>query len=185
MCCIAEIIAFIFGIVITVRGTVKLSSSRVVEGPWARVIGVLLMLPVTLGQGGEFLYGAAIGAQRGFERAKQGKQFGAADVQDLQKDIIGPALIINLAGSVIPLLLALGIGLAKAEVRTDRLRRRRRPRPEDDEYDEDDDEEFAVRRRRRDADEDEQDEDDLPQRKRRRRVDDDDDEDDRRIMRKD
>jgi hypothetical protein len=181
MCCIAEIAAFVFGIIAIVKGRFSLTRNRVVQGAPARVIGVLLMMPLILGQGGELVYGAAIGARRGFERAREGKQFGPADVQDLQKDVIGPALVINIVGSALPLLLAFAIAVAKAEVPERPSRRRRRPRLDDDE----DDEELDRRRRRRDEDEEEDDYDDRPRRRRPRRGDDEDDEDDRRIMRKD
>ena len=69
LCCFGEIGVFIVGIVLLVRGTINLTPSRVVRGAPARVIGVLLMLPLVLGQGSEAVYGFAIGAQTVLEIA--------------------------------------------------------------------------------------------------------------------
>jgi hypothetical protein len=172
LCCFGEIGVFIVGIVLLVRGTINLTPSRVVRGAPARVIGVLLMLPLVLGQGSEAVYGFAIGAQRGFERAKQGKQFGPEDAAELKKNVVGPAIAINVVGTMLPLLVALGIAVAKAEPRDDRRRRHRRP----DDEDEDEFDRPRRRRRRYDDEEEDEEEDDVP-RKRRRRYDDEDDRD--------
>lgn len=162
-CCIAEIACFVLGIVALVKGEIQLSANRVVRAGPARIVGVLL-LPLIIGQGGAFVYGFAVGANKGIQMAQQGKQgFNEADKAALEKEIQTPALVIALAGSLLPLLLALVIALATAGPR----------RPVRHDYDDDDDEDDRPHRRRsRHDDEDEEDEDDRP---RRRRRDDDDD----------
>jgi hypothetical protein len=166
LCCIVEIACLVFGIVTLVRGKFNLSGSRVVEGGPARLIGVLLLLPLILGQGGEFVYGLYKGVQLG----ARGQQ---PDMAKLQQELLVPALIINAIGGGIPLILALVIALTNAQPV--------RPKPELDEFDEEEEDDRPSRRRDRDEEEDE---DDRPRRRSRSEDEEEDDEPDDRIRRK-
>jgi HEAT repeat protein len=116
---IAEIAVFIIGIVLLVRGRFNLTPNRVVRSGPARFIGVLLLLPLLVGEGGPLLYAAAVGAAKGMELAKQRKQFRQADADELAQEIQTPLRVIHAAGSLGPLLLALVIALATAAPRRD------------------------------------------------------------------
>src|SRR5207253_8175841 len=121
----------IFGIITLAKGKLTLTSSKVVYGAPARVIGVILTLPLPLA--------LLVGFLIGFTMAAQGKP---AEGKDMLK--FAP---IDLGLVAAALLASLGIALATAE----RPRRKRRPAFED-EYEEEY-EERPRRRRRRDEDE--------------------------------
>jgi hypothetical protein len=146
-CCIGEAACFIFGIVTLVKGQLKLSANRVVTGGVARVIGALMMMPLILGLGGEFLYGAYVG----FTTARQGKEI---DPQKMQAELFPIALGFQAVGGGVPLLIALVLALSFSQP----------PRPARDEY-EDDDYDDRPRRRKHDDDEDEEEDDDRPPRR--------------------
>ena len=110
LCCIGEIASFVFGILALVRGQFTLTRNRVVQGGSARAIGVLLLFPLILGQGGEVVYAAIWFAQHGMN-ANQGG-FNIGNVPD---ELRTAALIINLVGAGVPLLAALIIALATAK----------------------------------------------------------------------
>jgi hypothetical protein len=157
MCCVAEIAMFVFGIIALVKGKFSLTGSRIVHQVPARIIGVILLLPLIIGQG----VGFAIGFAKGAEFAAKGKEFSFHDAMSLQ----GPILAVNGIVTGVSLLAALGIAIGTAKPKS----KRRRMRDEDEHNDYDD-----RLRRRRDDDEDQ----DEPPRRRRR--DDDDDEQPRR-----
>ncbi len=167
LCWIAEIIIVVFGIVILVKGEVKLSPNRVVPRVPSRIIGGLLVLAIILGQGGAIIYGAVVGAKKGVELAKQGKQFKPEDVEALQAELVMPAIIINVVGHALPIVVALVIAMVTAVPA-----RRKKPRRDLDDDDDDD------RPRRRKGRDDEEEDDDRP-RRRRNREDDEADEEDR------
>jgi hypothetical protein len=163
MCCLVQIAMLVMGVIAIVKGQIKLSPRRVVDGVPARVIGVVLIMPLPLA--------LFLGFVVGFGLAAQGK-----NVDRNTMLIVSP---IDIGVVVLALVISLIIGLA-----TSHPVEKRRRREEYDDYD-DDDERPRRRRRRIYEEENDEDEDDVPRRKRARRVDDEDDEDDRRIMRKD
>jgi hypothetical protein len=156
LCCLAEIGSFIFGIIALVRGQFSLTRSRVVQKVPARIIGVLLLLPLLAGQGIGFIMGAA----KGVEFAAKGKEFTMQDAMNLQ----GPLLVVNVLATAVPLLAAFIIAVVTAKP----PKPKRRRSGDEEEYDEDYDD--RPRRRRRPDDEEE---DDDGASKRRRRDDDD------------
>ena len=166
LCCIAEIGAFVFGMIALVSGKFKLSRTKVVQGAPARIIGVVLLMPIVLGQGGSIIYGFFVGARKGAAVAAQGKTLTPADVEEMKKELETPLIVFNLVVGGISLVAALGIALATAQAPA-------RPRRRDEDYDEDDDEDRRPRRSRDDED------DDIP--RRRRGIDDDDDRDEERV----
>jgi hypothetical protein len=156
LCCIGELICLIFGIIALVKGEFKLSANRVVRSGPARLIGVLLLLPLLFGTGGEAVFGGLLAARA----IQQGKQFDPQDVKGATPTL----LLIHGLGGGLPLLIALIVALATASP----PRRPRRDDYDDDDYDDDD---RPRRRRPRDGEgEDEDGDDDRP---RRRRDDDD------------
>jgi hypothetical protein len=128
--CIAEIAMLVFGIIFLVRGKINLSRDKVVEGAMARLIGVILILPLPLA----FLVGVMIGISKGMEAAKRGGQV------QLDPDTQMAIAITELAIIFGCLILALILMFATA----------RPPQPKygfDEEYDDE-----YPRRRRRAAD---------------------------------
>jgi uncharacterized membrane protein len=69
--CFVEIAMLILGIVILVKGGVKWMGDRVVTGPMARVIGVLLMLPVPIAFGVDLV----LESGKLVQMAQEGNQF--------------------------------------------------------------------------------------------------------------
>jgi hypothetical protein len=155
LCCGAEIGMLIFGIITLVKGNFALSGSRVVQGVPARVIGVLLLVPLIAGQGGE----AIMGMMWGIDKGLQGQP---VNIQDAMKDLQSKALIINAIATGVPLLAVLVIALSTAGPPT----KRRRARTDLD--DADDDEQNDDRPRRRSPRADDDDDDDRPRRRRAR-----------------
>jgi hypothetical protein len=130
LCCIAEIASFVFGILALVKGRFALTGTRVVEGASARVIGVLLLCPLIIGQGG----GVAYAFVWMMQHAAQGQAVDLNNLQAVQTQLATPLLIINVAGSAVPLLIALVIAVANARpIRPGRSRRV----DEEDDYDDD------------------------------------------------
>jgi hypothetical protein len=161
LCCGAEIGLFICGIIALVKGTIPLSTNRVVQGVPARIIGSILLAPLIVGQGGELIMGFMWGIEKGM-RGQQVNPFDAA------RELQSKAAILNAIAIGVPLLAVLVIALSTAkEPRShrrfrrdwddedrddyyDRPRRRRRHDDEDDDYDDD----RPRSRRARDDDED-------------------------------
>jgi hypothetical protein len=154
-CCIGQVAILVFGLIALIKGEFKLSANRVVSGGAARVVGALLLLSLALGPGGAFMYGFVVGANKGMQMAKQGKQqFNQADKAALEEEIRTPAIIITLAGTAVPLVAALIVAIAaSAPVR----------RPVRDDFEDEDVEDRPPRRRNG-----EDDEDDRPSRRHRR-----------------
>jgi hypothetical protein len=98
------------------------------------VIGVLLLLPLLIGQGGGFLYGLVWGVQ-------QGVQGGQVDVAQATRALETPLLIINAVGTAVPLLLVVIIALTNAKPGVPKKRLK-------DDFEEDEEEDFPPRRRR-------------------------------------
>src|SRR5262245_26629831 len=115
LCCIAEIAMFVFGILALARGRFTLTSSRVVQGGPARAIGILLLLPLTLGQGGGFV----LGALKGFEKGTKRQQFGPEDIRALET----PLLILNAGTTGVVLLVVVVIALINAQPAPPKRRR--------------------------------------------------------------
>jgi hypothetical protein len=168
LCCIGEIALLIFGIVTLVKGELKVGGGRVVRGVPARLCGLILFIPLLLGEGFEVVYGFRLGLEKGM----QGQQMGPEDIKEMTPTF----LIVHAIAVAVPLLLIVVIALTQAQSETtfrdrfeddDRPRRRRR---RDD--DEDDDDRPRSRR-------DEEEEEDRP---RRRRRDDEDEETDERVF---
>ena len=63
----AEIGMLIFGLLALIRGKLTLTKKRVIQGPMARVLAIIAMLPMPISLG--------IGVIVGFAMAAQGKQF--------------------------------------------------------------------------------------------------------------
>lgn len=133
LCLVAQIATFVLGIIALVKGEVKLTGSNVVHGPRARVIGVLLLLPLTLALGIGFIVGLVAGAR------------GQADVKELQSTFV----IIEVTSFVLPM----GVALLLSFLPGGQAPRRRRRDDWDDEFD--DYRERRGRRGRRDRDRDE------------------------------
>jgi hypothetical protein len=108
LCCLAEVGCFVFGIVTLVKGKFTLTANKVVSGAPARVIGGLLLLPLLIGQGGGAIYGLIWGIRQGAKGAQ-------VDFAQAARELETPALIINIVGTAVPLLLALIIGLVNAK----------------------------------------------------------------------
>jgi hypothetical protein len=85
----------------------------VVGGGAARLAGVVLMLPLIIGQGGGFLYGVAVGVQRAAQAG--GRPMTQADIDAMKKEIEPPLLILNVAVTAGSLLAAVVIGVAGAK----------------------------------------------------------------------
>jgi hypothetical protein len=109
LCCIAEIAMFVFGIIALVKGSFKLSANKIVQGGPARVIGVILLLPLILGQGGGVLVAMAYGIQ-----------VGARDASDL-KGLETTLVVLNIGVTAVTLLAAIGIAAACASPEQKRL----------------------------------------------------------------
>jgi hypothetical protein len=152
---IAEIALLIWGLVVLVRGRFT-SGRNEVEGAVARIIGVILMLPLPCA----LMLGLTIGASM----AASGKRV------DLGKMLLFSLIDIGLI--IMSLIAAYGIAMVASQPSTRKRRRRRR-------HVEDEDDEVSDRRpRRRRYEEDEDDDEDDRDRPRRRRQREDDDEDD-------
>jgi hypothetical protein len=105
LCCLAELGIMVFGIVVLATGKVKISSDRVVQGAPARVIGAILLLPLILGVGGEFLLGIILGVQQ----ARTGQPITAAEIQAKMQI---PVLILHATVFVLTFGVAFAIALA-------------------------------------------------------------------------
>ncbi|WP_178132531.1 hypothetical protein [Limnoglobus roseus] len=168
-----EIGLFIMGIMALIRGTMKFSATRVVEGTPARLLGVLAMLPLPL----VFTIGFIIGFMEGAKNPNAGVQ-DFVEKHGKMLAIVEASVTLGIAALVCIIGYSIG-GVPESE-------RRRRRRREDD-FDDDEDDRPARRRRRDEDDEyddrprrrrDEDDEyDDRPRRKRSSREDDDYDDD--------
>jgi len=132
LCCLAEIGCFIFGITTLVKGKFTLTANKVVSGAPARVIGGLLLLPLLIGQGGGALYGLLWGIQQGAKGVQ-------VDMARAARELETTAIIINVVGTAVPLLIALIVGLVNA-----------RPAAPKRRFDEFEDDEEDYRRPRRD-----------------------------------
>lgn len=130
-CLVAQIATLVLGIMALIKGEVKLTGKKIVRGPRARVIGVLLLLPLTLSLLGGFVLGLVIGIQ--------GREVNLKELQ-------GPATIINVSTFVIPLGIALLLSLLPGG---QQQRRRRQDDDWDDDRDDDWDDEDNRRDRRR------------------------------------
>jgi hypothetical protein len=158
MCCIAQIAMFVFGIIALVKGKFALTGSRIVDNVPARIIGVILILPLAMGLLALLIILLFFGAQF----TANGEQFSIQSTMSLS----GPLAVVNVGLTIISLLTAFGIAIGTSKSRKSKRRRLR---------DGEDDEDYDDRpRRRRDDDQDE----DEPPRQRRR--DDEDDEPPRR-----
>jgi uncharacterized membrane-anchored protein len=117
MCTIVMSIAMlIFGIIALVRGQFTLTRTKVVSGVPARVIGVILLLPLPMMLVGGMLIGVFY--------AMQGKQPRPEDIQ-------GPAVLLEVGVVLGSMLIAVVIGLATAGP----PQRRRLPFELEEEYD--------------------------------------------------
>jgi hypothetical protein len=101
LCCLFEIGLLVLEIVCLAVGKIPLGS-KVVKGAPARIIGVILLLPLPICFAIEFV----IGVQKGLKAAKEGRQFSIQDLEDVQ--------MIILAVHAVAVLLALGACLAIA-----------------------------------------------------------------------
>jgi drug/metabolite transporter (DMT)-like permease len=97
---VMAICMLIFGLIAIVRGQFVLTRAKVVRGVPARIIGVILLLPVPLWLGGALLLGAFY--------ALQGKQ-------PRPEDLEGPATLLTVGSCVGCMVIAVIIGLATAQ----------------------------------------------------------------------
>jgi hypothetical protein len=118
VCCFAEIAMFVFGVIALVKGSFSLSRSRVVKDVPARVIGAVLLLPLPVGQGIGFLWGLAIGMEKG----AKGQQVTAEDIRPIEKTLT----IINVAVASVCLVAAVAIAVATAQPAKKKRRRAER-----------------------------------------------------------
>jgi hypothetical protein len=107
-CCLLELASFACGVVLLVRGQMTFTSTRLVQGRPARAIGVLLMLPLVLSQGGELLCGLIWALQQALQNRPPQSLWEM--LQELQPILF----LIHLAGDGIPLLLALLVAVLYA-----------------------------------------------------------------------
>lgn len=121
LCCCAELLVCFGGIAVIILGLVvgkiPLGTMAVGRGP-AVIVGVLLLLPVILGAGGEVVYGFTIGikeAQKG-----PGNQ---PNIQKMQQELLVPVLIIHGVGGGLPMIAALIV--FAASIRKDKPKKRR------------------------------------------------------------
>jgi hypothetical protein len=167
MCCVLEVLSVVFGIMTLVRGRFSLNKNKEVRGPWAYVIGVVLLATIPVAVVAAVILNFDALFQPG---GPQPFQLGKLDWRTMLPDAIG---VVGCWGT------ALLIAAIKGEPKIDE--RRRLGDDEYDDYDDDrprrrsryDDDDDVPRRRRADAYDDDDD------RPRRRRYEDDDDEDDR------
>jgi hypothetical protein len=133
MCCIAEIIVSIYGIVVLFTGKIAIGAGRYCYGTPARLAGGIFTATFPLAFLAVFLYGAVAGANA----ANSGQ---ALDVQQIQ--VIGTG--INIGVFLVCLIGGLVVAFANSEPK-------RKPRRFD--YDDDYDRKFdSSRRRNRDED---------------------------------
>jgi hypothetical protein len=111
-----SIAMLIFGIIALVRGQFTLTRTKVVSGVPARVIGVILLLPLPLMLAGGLLIGVVLGMQ--------GKQPRPEDIQ-------GPAVLLEVGIILGCMLIAVIIGAVTARP----PKRRRLPDDLDEDYD--------------------------------------------------
>jgi hypothetical protein len=112
------IIMLIFGIVALATGRFSLTRKKVVEGAPARIVGVILILPLPV----TFLAGLALGVSL----LQQGRPVNEKEVRSL-------ALVIDIGVPVLALIAAIAVSAANAH----EARRKRPPREEEEyEYDE-------------------------------------------------
>jgi hypothetical protein len=160
LCCAAEIGMLVFGIIALVKGKFSLTRSRVVHKVPARIIGVILVLPLIIGQGVSF---AVIFIDISKEAAR-GKQMTFQEGFQEGEKLSGPLVLVN--GIVTGVCMGAALVIALATARPPKKRRR----IAEDEEDYDD---RPRRRRRRDEEEYEdegrrgRDEEDEPPRRRR------------------
>jgi hypothetical protein len=131
LCCLAEIGCLVFGIIALVMGKFKLTGSRWVQGTPARLIGVLLLLPLIIGYGGEAIYGAIVAVKW----AKEGKDV-AGNLAAIQKEIQGTVTIIHIAGGI-PLIAAFIVALVKAKPMGKLPRRQKKEEVEEEDFEKD------------------------------------------------
>lgn len=153
-CCLLELASFACGVVLLVRGQMTFTSTRLVQGRPARAIGVLLMLPLFLSQGGELLCGLIWALQQALQNRPP--QSLREILQELQ-----PILLIHLAGDGIPLLLALLVAVLYARPAAPQSSEETSPRQRPEHFE---DEGETFRPRLWDEDEDEDWDEDLPPR---------------------
>jgi hypothetical protein len=63
MCLVLQIVMFVFGIVTLIRGQIKVAPSMVVRGPMARLIGLVLLIPLPLAFAIGLVIGVGLAAQ--------------------------------------------------------------------------------------------------------------------------
>lgn len=78
MICIVEIAMLVMGIIACVKGEVKLSRRKVVSGPAARILGVIMMLPLPVA----FMVGMVLGFQAA-ARGEAGPDMATAVIAEL------------------------------------------------------------------------------------------------------
>jgi hypothetical protein len=173
MCCIAEIAMLVFGIIALVKGKFSLTGSRVVRAVPARIIGVILLLPLVIGQG----VSLAVITIQVSKLAAQGKQMSYEEGWQEGMRLSGPLTLVN--GIITGVCLFAALGIAIGTAKPPKSKRRRIREEEYDDYEDtrprrrrieedDDDDEPRYRRRRIDQDSDDED----PPRRRRRTEDD-------------
>jgi hypothetical protein len=124
----------IFGIIALVTGKFSLTRSRVVMGGPARAVGIILLMPLVIGQGG----GIAIAALKGVQIAARGG--GPVDRQALQKELTQeletPLLILNVGVTAFSAVLVAVIALVTAKPAPPKRRRREEDESEEEYEDE-------------------------------------------------
>ncbi len=116
-CLFVELGLLIYGIITLIKGEMKVGARGTLRGVSARVCGILLMVPLPVGHGGEGIYAANLALQRVLQGVHN------QDIEELDKQEIQiAALIINGIALSVPLLLVGVIALTKAESE-DKIRR--------------------------------------------------------------
>jgi hypothetical protein len=95
-----NIIMLIFGIIALVKGSFSLTGNKVVSGLPARIIGVILIMPLPISLGVGFIYGLTM----------------AATGQNVRQDSVqGAAIVIELSIMAVCLVAALIVAFANAK----------------------------------------------------------------------
>jgi hypothetical protein len=97
-----NIIMLIFGIIALVKGSFSLTGNKVVSGLPARIVGVILIMPMPISLGVGFVYGLTL----------------AATKQNIRDDSLqGAAIVIELSIMAVCLVTALVVAFANAKPR--------------------------------------------------------------------